>query len=185
MKVRDVITAALRLLGRAELAEAVAAKVILTGEFAETVNTLLYCFNAVEDELARKYIPLNASETMVSPDGDFYYKGFEHSPVTVKRVICGGEDIKFEVFPLFLRAGVEKVTVVYEYAPAKKFIDGESDFGAEVGERRMALGAAAEYCLINGEVEAAEIWENKYRSEIDSVQNKLPVCGSLPRRRWV
>ena len=39
--------------------------------------------------------------------------------------------------------------------------------------------------LINGEVEASEAWEAKYRREIDRVQNKLPVCGQIPPRRWV
>lgn len=181
MTQRQIIGVTLRLLGRTDVANIMDQSGVLNTENGEMVTTLIYCFNAVEDELARNYLPLKASEEMFSDSGDFMYKDFGHTPVTIKRVICGGEDIKFEVFPQFVRAGVNKATVVYDYAPKKKGLSDESDFGYRI----VSLGMAAEYCLINGEVEAAGLWEKKYREAIDAAQSRLPVCGNIPPRRWV
>lgn len=185
MKVKDVIVSTLNILGRTELAAALSARSTLDSEGTETVNTLLYCFNAVEDEVARKYAPLTCEDTMVSLSGQYIYTAFLHSPVKITRVLADGAEVGYVLYAEYMRVDAKRVTVEYEYAPKKKKITDDSDFGEDVGERLLALGAAAEYCLINGEVEAAEIWESRYRKEIDGVQKKLPACGCIPPRRWV
>ena len=185
MKVKDVIVSALNILGCAELAAALNSGSTLTAEESETVNTLLYCFNAVEDELARKYMPLNDSETLSSSNGEYYFASFLHAPVKINKVTAGGKSVDYELFTQYMRVNEQKITVEYEYAPSKKKLEGNSDFGYKAGEHLLALGAAAEYCLINGEVEAAELWESKYRKEIDTAQSRLQSGGTIPPRRWV
>ncbi len=185
MKVKDVIISALNILGRSGLAASLADGDELTAEERETVDTLLYCFNATEDEVARNYMPLFAREELSSPDGEYFYASFINPPVKIKRVTAAGAAAEYELFPQYMAVNAKKITVEYEYAPSKKRLEGSSDFGGEVGEYLLALGAASEYCLINGEIEEAELWENKYRREIDRAQRKLPSCGSVPPRRWV
>lgn len=184
MKVKDVIASALRLIGRAEVIDDLGGK-ISDAEEQELVSTLLYCFNAVEDELARKYIPLVVREEILSPDTRFFYTTFSHNPIKIKRVTADGKSLPFEVFTKYMVADAKKITVEYEYAPVRKTIDQLSDFGEEVGEYLIALGIAAEYSVINGEGEMADRWEKKYRDQLDSVQRELPVCASIPPRRWV
>ena len=185
MKVKEVIISALKILGRTDIAEALSAGGQLSREESETVETLLYCFNAVEDEVARKYVPLYFKEELDSPDGEYFYESFMYAPINVSRVLVDGEEVEFEIFPFYMVTNSKKITVEYRYAPAKKKIEGWSDFGGEVGEYLLAFGTASEYCLINGEVEAAELWEKKYRSEIDLAQKKLHACKNIPPRRWV
>ena len=184
MEVKKIIGSALKILGRNSLAADVEDGAVRDAEGRETVDTLLYCFNAVEDEVARKYVPLSAKEELKSFDGKYYYSSFSHPPVTVKKVRADGKEIAFELMLEYLFADADKITVEYTYAPTGKSIDGESDFGAE-SCRMHALGTASEYCFINGEIEAAELWEKKYRGEIDGLQRSLPECGSIPPRRWV
>ncbi len=185
MKVKDVILSALSVLGRRDIAALLKAGGTLTAGDAEVVETLLYCFNATEDELARKYFPLVCTDTVISSNGEFNYTIFLHAPVKINKVIADGKEVEFELFPKFMRVDAKKITVEFEYAPAKKTIDGDSDFGSEVGEYLLALGSVAEYCLINGETEAAEIWEEKYRRHIDGAQKRLPSGGTIPPRRWI
>lgn len=185
MKVKDVIISALNILGRSDIAAALKKGETLGAEAGDTVETLLYCFNATEDELARKYAPLNASEELISPDSKFFFSDFSRPPVRIKRVLADGRETECEIYTRYLTAPATKITVEYEYAPLKKNLDGESDFGADTGEYLLALGAASEYCLVNGEIEAAEIWESKYRREIDGAQKRLPSCGRIPPRRWI
>lgn len=185
MKVKDVISSALKLVGREELVP-FADKPSDSGidDAAEVIETLLYCFNAVEDELARKYIPLVAREEMFS-DGEYYFSGFAHPPVKIKKVFANGKQVKFVLFAKYMSVGSKKITVEYEFAPMRKNIDDESDYGDEVGEYLLALGVASEYAVINGEATLADIREKKYRSHLDGIQRKLSVCARIPPRRWV
>ena len=185
LTVKDVIVSALTLLGQCSLAEKFSAGENLDGAEEETVNVLLYCFNAVEDEIARKYITLTAKEDLSSVNRKFYYTDFSHPPVKIKSVFIDGKEAEYQLFAQYLQADWVKITVEYEYSPSKKAVDGLSDFGSDIGDRALSLGMAAEYCLINGEIESAELWEKKYRKEIDYIQTMQPSGGTIPPRRWV
>ena len=91
MTVKNVIASALTLLGRADVASALEGK--YWQEWQELIDTLVYCFNAVEDELARKYIPLSTEEVKTSKDFKYYYSDFNCRPVKIKRVKADGKYI--------------------------------------------------------------------------------------------
>ena len=184
MKVKDVIASALRLIGRVEVISALTSGSADAGD-RELIDTLLYCFNAVEDELARKYIPLVVREQMISPDTRFFYSTFAHNPLKIRRVTVDGQTLPFEVFAKYMVVNAEEIVTEYEYAPSRKTIDQISDYGDEVGEYLIALGIASEYSIINGEAEMADRWEKKYRAQLDGVQRTLPICASIPPRRWI
>ena len=186
MKVKDVITSALRLIGRSELISDLSDPSLSEEEdAAEVIETLLYCFNAVEDELSRKYIPLSTSEELRSSDNKFYYSNFSQNPVKIKRVTVNGNKADFEIYTKFMVVKGNKIKVDYEYSPRRKTLDGDSEYGDEVGEYLIALGMAAEYAAINGEAEASDRWEKQYRIQLDGVQRTLAVCAKIPPRRWV
>ena len=186
MEVKDVIASALRLIGRAGIIPYVEDPSNSDEEDAnEVVETLLYCFNAVEDELARKYIPLVVREQMSSDDNKFYYSDFAHYPVKIKKVTVDGKAVAFDVLTGYMEVNAKKILTEYEYAPSRKRINSSSDYGDEVGEYLIALGIASEYAVINGEAEMAEKWEKAYRQQLDSVQRALPVCAHIPPRRWI
>lgn len=185
MEVKQAIISALKILNRGDLAESLRSNTPLDGEGKETVNVLIYCFNAVEDELARKYFPLTAKEQLSSKDGKFYYTAFAHPPVKIKSIKAGDSEVKYQLEPLYAAVNEKIITVEYEYAPSKKDIGDESELGERVSENLVACGIAAEYSLINGEIEQAELWEKKYRKLIDGAQSALPKGGAIPPRRWV
>ena len=185
MKVKEVIASALNLLGRQDLAELLTEGAELNPEENEAANTLLYCLNAVEDELARRYIPLTASESMKASDGIFYFASFKRTPVNINKVLSDGVETEYEIFPQYMKVNAQNITVEYSYMPAKKKMDGTSDYADKTGEYLLALGMAAEYCLINGETQASEQWEEKYRARIDGVQSVTAASRFIPPRRWV
>lgn len=186
MKVKDIIVGALRLLGRDDLAETLAANGTAEGEGGDVVQTLLYCFNAVEDELARYYFPLVANEELRAEAGKIGYTAFSYAPVKIIGVTAEGKPVKFSVQPLYLCVDADSVSVEYWYTPQSRTMEGDSAFdGAEVGERLVAAGCAAEYCLIHGESLAAKLWEGKYREAIDKARLTHRRARALPPRRWV
>ncbi|MDE7453954.1 MAG: hypothetical protein K2N22_06060 [Clostridia bacterium] len=185
MKVKDIVITTLKILGRNDLAEKLAEDGELEGGEKDTVNTLVHCFNAVEDEVARCYIPLCAAETVKSYYGEFKFSQLNHTPVRITAVTSGGAATSYKLYPEYIKADAAEIRVEYDYAPKVKDIDGVSEFNCAAGVYLFACGAAAEYCLINGEIQAAEAWESKYRQEIESVQRKTSAGGYIPPRRWV
>ena len=186
MKVKDVVCAALRFVGREDVASSLSAGSELSGEAAQAAQTMLFCFNAAEDEVARMYFPLKAEQTLSSSSGMYDYGDFSRPPVKIKRVTDGKKNLKFELFPQYMRVDCKKITVSYTYSPNRKTMEEESEYSAlAVGETLLAYGAAAEYLLINGEAEASAEYEKKYRGAIDSARGNAPISELPPPRLWV
>lgn len=186
MKVTDVIIDALRLVGREDLAELVGDGGTAEGEGAEVVRTLLYCYNAVEDELARFYFPLVFREEKTAAEGKISYSDLTYRPVRIVGVTVDGRAEKFRTEAQYIEVNADKAVVEYWYAPEAKELGGDSAYdGSEVGERLVAAGCAAEYCLLNGESVAAELWEGKYREAIDKARKTHRRARAIPPRRWV
>lgn len=186
MTIRDILFSALRYIGREDIALDMEGGGEPEGEASEVVQTLTYCINAAEDELARYYFPLKCTETLQSTENKtFYYADFSYTPVRILKVKSGGVDITYELQTNCVTADAKKIEITYFYAPKKKTLDDESEFG-ETGDGYItALGAAAEYCLICGEASMAEVWETRYREAIDRARRKADAGAYVPPRRWI
>ena len=191
MKVKDIIITALRFVGREDISEKLKYaddedELDLTDEESEVVETLLYCFNSVEDELARCYIPLETVEDLSSENGVYRFADFSLRPIKIISVKSDGKPVKYSVTPLNLITDCANVTVEYGYAPLKKELFDDSEFSSVcVSDKLVAAGTASEFCLIDGEAKLAQSWESVYRSEIDTVQRTRLSGLHLPPRRWV
>lgn len=197
MKVKDIIAAALRFVGREDISRKLINRTAdgeddsadaeeFTAEEREVIDTLLYCFNSVEDELARCYIPLRTEETMSSGNGVYDFADFKLRPVKIIAVKSGGKSVKYSLDARRLVADSNEITVEYGYAPLKKGLDDDSEFSSLfANERLVAAGTASEFCLIDGEAKLAGTWESVYRGEIENVQRTRLSSLRLPPRRWV
>jgi hypothetical protein len=185
MTVKEIIKDAMRLVGREDAAE----KAYTTYEDEETKrmeHTMLFCCNAVLDELARGYFPVKTTEKMTSDTGRFAFENFAKKPVKILKVKRGERKIGWHILPEYLQTDAGEVTVEYEYVPEKYEADDEFNYpDGEVGERLVCLGMAAEYQLICGEVESAGCWEERYRAEIDKLLSCHTVKERIPPRRWL
>ena len=155
-----------------------------TEEGKRNTEFLLKCFNCVENELALDYLPLLAEDEVLSSTGVVGYDELRHPAV---RVFCvedeKGKSLRYKLFPERLETSAGKVKIVYAYSPAEKDINGESDYQTAVSERLFVCGMAAEYLLAEGELEAASIWDKKYKEGIAAAYKMRPV-KRLRSRRW-
>lgn len=186
MTVKDVIVYAFKLLGREDAAENILNGEELDKDSGEKQETLLYCYNAVEDELARYYFPLTDTQQFASNSGVYGFDDFNFRPVKILSVKADGKPVKFKIHPKYFRCAEKSVEVEYQYAPDKKQLSDTSAYdGYAVGESLIAAGVLAEYCLISGAVQASKSWESKYREQIDKAQKKHRASITIPPRRWV
>lgn len=191
MKVKDILMTALRYVGREDLVSALSEAdseedIIIEREQRQVLEALLCCFNSVEDELARCYIPLETEENLSSATGVYNYADFSLRPVKIIAVKSGGKPVKYSLTALSLITGCTEITVEYGYAPLKKGVFDDSAFSSVfANEKLIAAGTAAEFCLIDGEAQLAKTWESVYRAEIEKVQRTYLSGLNLPPRRWV
>lgn len=184
MKVKQIVADAMQAVGRSDAAERYTGSAA-DGETARLAYTLLFCYNAVADELARCYFPVTASEELSSFNGKFAFSSFAHPPVKIMRVTVGGKPVDWKIVPGYLCADEKKIAVEYRYAPDKAAEEDEFCYpDGAVGEQIFVCGMAAEYFLICGEVESAQLWESRYRNEIDR-RAPFRTCATVPPRRWV
>ena len=187
MLVSDVVKTALILVGRKDAADAVDTQSYLQDtSLSHAVTAMLHCYNAVEDELARGFFPLETEQNFNTINGTVKFASFTHAPIKIVSVASDGKKVGYRIYPEYLDADAKYITVRYMYCPVKKQLTDESDYGGyPVGERMLAMGAAAEYCLIEGAFEDSENWEKRYRDEIARFRSYEKAEGYIPARAWV
>jgi hypothetical protein len=181
MTVKEILEDAMRLTGRDEL----------DGEATQQSESkikyaMLFCLNAVIDELARGYFPIRKREEMSSDTGRYDFCNFAERPVKIVKVMAGARRIGWHIYPEYFVCDRQNVTVEYEYVPSKLGEEDEFDYpDVQVSFRLVEYGIVAEYMLICGEVESAAMWEQKYRQEIDRLLSLRTVKERIPPRRWL
>lgn len=183
MKISELINDCLRLVGRSDLIE-------LSQSDNEEVKSirysLLFCYNAVIDELSRGYFPVRAEEIMYSSAKRFAFTSFKKTPLKIIDVKSGDKSIDWRILPGYLSCNSTQIAVVYEYVPDK--CTENSDFiypDYAVGSTLVEYGMAAEYLLICGDVQGSAAWESKYHGEIDRLLALQTVKDRIPPRRWI
>lgn len=183
MTVKDLIAQTMRLIGRSDCAESIDNP---DDEIDRMKQVMLFCYNAVVDELARGYFPLKTEEEMESEVGEYSLENFAFTPLKILKVTDGKKPIKWRILSGHLGCAETKITVEYEYAPSKAGLLNVFSYPDYiVSDALVTYGMAAEYLLICGDIEGSSAWESKYRTEIDRLLSLQTVRGRIPPRRWL
>lgn len=185
MEVKEILCRTMRLIGRTDAADCVEND-SPTDEAARLKRALLTYLNAVLDELARGYFPLDTEEEMCSENGVYALADFLKAPFKINRVTSGEKAVEWHICPDYLYADAEKITVYYEYLPPELTEDDEFFYPVfAVSPRLVQYGMAAEYFLVAGDGEGYSAWESKYREEIEMLLSRSGVRERIPPRRWI
>ncbi len=185
MKVKEILCQTMRLVGRTEAADCIESD-ISDDQAARLKRALLTYLNAVLDELARGYFPLDTEEEMSSENGVYAFADFLKAPLKINRVTDGKNPIGWHIYPDYLLADAEKITVYYEYLPPRLSEDDDFYYPVfAVSPRLVEYGMAAEYFLVAGDGEGYNAWESKYREEIEMLLSRSSVKERIPPRRWI
>lgn len=178
MTVREVLLLAASFLDEKDLAASLAGSSV-TGE----AETLLTCFNVVENEIALDDYPLKKTETFSFEKGILPFSKFSSAPVDICAVKAGGRKLSFSLTATGVLCDCDTAEITYTYAPKKKGIGDSAELGGRVSARLMALGVASEYCFVKGMNERAKIWGVKYRDALKCA-GILRHPLSVRSRRW-
>lgn len=182
MKVKEVLLSAADMLGVYE-----SVKNAFEGVNAENnkeTETLLRCFNLVENAVAIDYLPLKAEDVVYSDSGKIAFSELSSAPVRILGVSdAAGNPTRFSLFPDFIKTEAGKRVVLYTYAPKEKSLEDDSDFVTYISSRVLAYGVCAEYCTACGLYEQASVWDGKYKEALRAALRSTK-CKVLATRRW-
>ncbi len=124
-------------------------------------DDLLTCFNIVEGELSLDYFPLYATHKCDAKT--VYYADFEYNPIRIVDCNC-----KFKIYPQYIEAKNVITEVKYTYFPKKKDIYSECEYD-EKYFNCLVYGTISEYLISQGFYEEADLWNRKYKKQIQEL----------------
>ena len=184
MLVKDVIKEAGELVGIATAVNAFLDGEKNVGE--KVVETLLTCYQLVENELALDYYPLVTEEEIATDTGKLDFEILQKPVVRFLAVRdVYGKHLPYDLYVGYLKTEPGILKIKYTYTPTtKKDRDGVCECALGVSSRMMAYGVASEYCFISGLYEEGEVFAKKYREAIASVY-RVQKSKTISSRRWV
>lgn len=151
---------------------------------SEKLETMIKCFNLVNQEIASDYLPFLLEEEIDVRNSILNFSSLSKNVVAVYQVKdCLGFGLKFRNYPNYVEIFGAAKKIVYSYLPAELELDAQVESNNGLSERVYAYGVASEYLLVDGMSDDAEIWEERFKESLFMLSRRHGE-HRLPRRRW-
>ena len=113
------------------------------------------------------------------------YSALKENPIKILGVYDSyGNKLSFTVFPEYIRVCGGEITLIYAYSPANAGLDEETGYTEkDVSAEVLALGTAAEDCLIAGRTEEAVAFRKRFSDGVERFC--MPENKRIKRRGWL
>lgn len=137
---------------------------------SENTETLLKCYNLTANELASYYFPLRAVDKVLIKDNRIKYAELKNNPSRILSVRdFQNDEVKYTICIEYLELkknyNGHYFFVIYNYIPEEKTIEDKCDYDCR-HEQIFKYGICEEYCLMNGDYEAASDFNEKYKRAV-------------------
>ncbi len=187
MTVKDIIKLVCEFVGEREILTKLNAieEVSYTSREQEKLDTMIRCFNLVNQEIASDYLPFITKEEIDVKDSILNFSELNKQVVNVYEVKNRfGCSLRFKLFPNYMEISGHAKSIVYSYLPEDKNLSDDVEMFNGLSGRVYAYGVASEFLLIDGLSEDAEIWEDRFKESL-FVLSRRRGEHILPRRSWI
>jgi len=140
---------------------------------AREFDILFQCTRAVIDEIGREYMPLTITvPVQTNTEGVVEHRTMPHRVLEIISVkSIAGQKLSFlrEVDRIRV-ANITTFTtilVTYKYTPQPQSLTSRVEFdGTRIGRRLIAFGVAAEFCIRQGLIDEAALWDRRYKDAL-------------------
>ncbi len=184
MLVKDIIALACDFTENQELRKALEDNsASLSEEQTLLRDSLVKCFNLVNNEIASEFIPIIKSELVKTKDFKIKFSDLTYKPIQIISVKdTKGRKVKFKVFDDYVVAIANVVEVTYTTMPEEYTF--EDEISSTLPERVFAYGIAREYYFMQTLFDEADIWEERFKNTLEILQRKK--SGTIMAgRRWL
>ncbi len=149
-------------------------------------DTLCSCARACMHEIATEYVPIICIEEIEVVDGKISYDMLSNTAIEIIEV--KKDDCKVKISSYYNGVCLNEIGVVevkYHRLPNSSELDDELEWkDSRINSRNIGYGIASEYCIRNGMLDDAVMWDKRYK---DSLSASILVNRELnvKRRRWL
>ena len=185
MTVKEIIVKVCKILNEKELEEKLVSNeenVDFSERENKILNTLVDCFNFVQNEIAENYIPFKFSEEV-----DFGKRiDFKNLTKRIFKILEVKDEnnlnLKYDIFVTYLIAERVVKFLTYSYLPFDLSLNDEIE--NYITESIYINGIVAEYYLISSMSTEAEIFDERFKDCLLNFSRKNSDI-KLPSRRWI
>ena len=157
----------------------------LSGSGDEATEKLAECARRTLEKIALEYAPVIDVASVAAKGGRFALADLPLRAVAVKKVRQGRRTVAFRCLgETCLVDGNGVFDVEYHRLPSRPALEDECEVASCVSAKTAALGAAAEYCAIEGMPDLAEDFGDRFAEDMRAaVRVRREV--RMPGRLWL
>lgn len=194
MKVKEILFLAMEFVGEKQLLEKLKMQetqteekneIVLSKSEMEKLESLLLCFNLVNQEIASDYLPFLTKENVEVKGDTIAFSDLSKMVINIYEVKDKfGFNLHFRIMSNYIKTYCKAKSVVYSFLPEKMQLEDEIEFFNGLSARIYAYGVASEFLLVSGVSSDAEIWEERFKESLFMLSRKHGE-HLLPKRRWL
>ena len=188
MKIKDVVKTTALLLGKEKLYMALLSENGIDStdnEILALADVMTRLANLVITELATSYILMKKREKVIFNAGKFFYANLSETPLKILGVYdLNGNSYKYSQHHEYLTAPTSCAVIEYAYKPANYDLDSIIGYTElDVSLRTLALGLAAECCIVEGRFDEAVMWHKRFEESVE--KTCCPKNATVKERSFV
>lgn len=175
MKAYEVVNYALNMLGEGVVADA---------ELESISEVILKCVNIAIDEVAQDYISPKIKEYMVVNGGEIDYSALRERVLEIVSVKKDDTKINFKMNTTSFSVDTNGlVEIEYKYLPKSCGLNDDIMLSPKVTPKTLALGACAEYSLMQGDYEQSVTYSDRFKNDLKCASPK--VAKNVKIEKWL
>ena len=187
MLVKDIIKVSAEYLDIKNIVNYIDDKIENNEEIEQEVNSFLLAVNMVNSGIASSYIELmSTKELMPDSNNKIQFEKIDNKGVieVTKVKDKSGRKIGFKVMPggVILEENC-LCEIDYSYFPSPVGFEDKIDYYSKINKYIFAMGVAAEYLYLKGNIDDAYTWDKRFKNYIMNL-NRQRRNITIPERRW-
>ena len=187
MLVKEIIKVSAEYLDLKSIRDYIENKLEINEEIEQEINTFLLAINMVNSGIASSYFELVSSKELY-PDfnNKIPYENIDARGVIEIRTVKNksGSKIDFKVMPGGVVLEDNCVCdIEYSYFPSPVNIDDNIDYYTKLNKYIFAMGVAAEYLYLKGNIDDAYSWDKRFKNYLFNLKRPRKNIV-MPSRRW-
>lgn len=187
MEVKNIVKKVLIMIQNDSLADKISQEsYTLTTDEQKEIDLIINSINLTQQNIATKYYSLIDVVKVTNSTGEIKYSDITsqhiYNILSVKN--AKNANLKYVLKPTSIVTNVGDNVIKYSYFPQDVTInDNLSVLSVKISERAILYGSISEYLFVKGIFDEAEMWEKKFKDEVNQIIN-IRKNAFIPPRTW-
>ncbi len=185
MTVKEILTNVAYLLDDNRLIVAITDDIFI-GNLLNDKKLLVKCVNFINNMIATEYFPLTDVVEVRNTSGVIPFSDVSTNTIfdVIEIVDNFGQKVQFKITDKGIETAKGKLKIRYNYLPNEvDYLSNITCYPIKINSRIFAYGVVGEYLFIKGNFDDGEVWDNRFKNSMLSIQRKRKEIV-MRKRRW-